>query len=716
MSRILVNTEYFSEAANDFKKNKGIYTKAPYKSREFMEYWGIQKKRCIEGYTVGDLSITGRHYWYLNFCPIKRSEDEKDPAKKGWNVMKEKELLFPKFWLIDYEWWWAKEIAMRGMLKEDVANLQIESLPIIDYTTGKHLVCVKTRRAGFSYKEAADGAYNYNFVPRSKSYFFASNREYLVVDGILNKFETYLEHLDKNTQNFWKKNRMEKDSLSDMHWKASYIDSHKNTKGYQSEVIGVIINDPNKVRGKDGVKITYEEAGSFKNLSAALAISLPSVKDGSTMTGQISVFGTGGEEGPAIAGLEDLIYNPHSNDFLEFKNIWEDGMENSLVGYFVPCYMANKDFMDASGNVDKQGALDFDEGERQKQKETNDPKKLDRRIAEFPRTIDEALSRSHKSVFSRVEQIRKHRKAIANNLDLLSSIRHGTLIETKKGVTFVPVEDAKPLDFFPHQPTQDLTGCVSISRPPELNFDGVPLGEKYQIIVDPYYKDGAVDTTSLWAAYVVRKMGKGDPIGGRECARYVGRPEQLETCYELTALLSKLYGGAKIQCEIQGGGADFFRFLKRKNLLHIVNFEPLVTTSKEIVSEKNRSYFMNVTTESKRTGLSGFAGWFEQVIGIDEEGEPIYRFQTCTDLGLLDECIKWKDGLNVDRISSWILFYFMNQEEEIIDSTSSNSNSQSLTNTLVSSLFNTPLSSSEMDIVQNVLSDSSVIGVSIEDM
>ena len=707
MAKILVNTEYFSEAANDYRKNKGVYTKAPFKSREFMEYWGEQKRRCLQGYEVGGTKITGRHYWYLNFCPIKRTEEDKDPLKKEWNVMKEKELLFPKFWLVDYEWWWAKEIAMRGMLKEQVAQLELASLPVQDYLDGKHLVCAKTRRAGFSYKEAADGAYNYNFIPRSKSYFFASSSEYLVVDGILNKFEVYLEHLDKNTQSFWKKNRMEKSSLSDMHWKSSYIDSNKRVKGYQSEVIGVTITNPNKVRGKDGVKITFEEAGSFKDLLSALAIALPSVKDGKTMTGQISVFGTGGEEGPAIEGLETLMYNPDTYDMLAFNNIWEEGMETTKVGYFVPCYLANQDFMDENGNVDLAGAIAHDDSERAKKKASGNAKDLDRRVAEFPRTIDEALARSSKSIFNRVESMRKHLKALKSNQDVLSSIRHGTLVETTKGVTFVVDSTKVPITTYPHKQTDDLSGAVSIYYPPAA-------GEEYLTVVDPYYKDGAADLTSLWACYVVKKPSKGNALGGQIAATFVGRPDQLETCYEYSYLLAKLYK-SKIQSEIQGGGHEFFKFLKRKGELEMVCFEPILATSKEIIAERNRKYFMNVTTESKRTGFSGFANWFEQIVGLDENGDPIYRFQMCSDVGLLEECVKWRDGGNYDRISAMVIYFFMLQDLELEEAQRAQAESGRGSH-LLDSIFSSSISSNEYDIVEDVLGGSSYIGDDIFNM
>jgi hypothetical protein len=43
--------------------------------------------------------------------------------------MKPKEMmLFPGFWEVDYNWWWAKEIAMNGMYKNEVAELQTRRL------------------------------------------------------------------------------------------------------------------------------------------------------------------------------------------------------------------------------------------------------------------------------------------------------------------------------------------------------------------------------------------------------------------------------------------------------------------------------------------------------------------------------------------------------------------------------------------------------------
>lgn len=67
----IANTRYFCEAAVDYKKNQGRYTKAPIASKEWVEYWREQKRRCLEGYQVAGIKITGRHYYFLNFTRME---------------------------------------------------------------------------------------------------------------------------------------------------------------------------------------------------------------------------------------------------------------------------------------------------------------------------------------------------------------------------------------------------------------------------------------------------------------------------------------------------------------------------------------------------------------------------------------------------------------------------------------------------------------------
>ena len=673
------NTRYFSEAAITFKRD-GVYCKAPKGHADYKVFWAEQKHRCKFGYAVGDLRITGRHYFYLNFCPIKRTAPKRGggneivvattlTAKDKIQAMKPKELLFPAFWEVDYQWWWAKEIAMNGMYADEVRSLQIEGLPIRDYLTGYHLACLKTRRAGFSYKEAADGVWNYNFIPNSKSYYFAAKDDYLTKDGILNKVTDFLDHLNTNTGDYWLKNRMEKNEM--MHRRASYLDKKRNPGGYKSEILGVIVNDPEKVRGKDGIKVTFEEAGSFKRLKAALAITMPSLKDGDIMTGQASIFGTGGEEGPDIEGLEDIFNTPEAYDILPFNNIWEEGMEATLCGYYVPCFKTYSSFMDEDGNIDIPAATVYDDTERAKKKLLRDPKEYDRRVAEFSRTPSEALQRLSLNIFP-VADCLQWQKQLLINKELTSFIKYGIVFPNKDGIwKFEPVPDAKPILKYPHDQDDDkdrenLEGCVTIYEDPRCDVRGNVHDRLYSVVVDPYYKDQAEDLTSLWCAYVIKHKTNDDPYGDKIVASFVGRPMSLTTAYRNTLGLSEIYN-AKIQSEISGGGQGLFDFLRTEHKLHKAEFEPTQFNKKENgPNEKNRNYFMNLSTDEKKNGLSYFAEWLMKPRGIDLFGNVLRNLHTVYDIALLQEIIKYNGIRNADRISSMIVGMFTFKEAIIV--------------------------------------------------
>nr|DAP33366.1 MAG TPA: Terminase large subunit [Bacteriophage sp.]DAU06967.1 MAG TPA: Terminase large subunit [Caudoviricetes sp.]DAX10714.1 MAG TPA: Terminase large subunit [Bacteriophage sp.] len=64
---------------------------------------------------------------------------------------------------------------------------------------------MKSRRKGYSYKNAAMACRNYYLFAGSKTYIYASNKQYLTEDGILTKAWDYMDFIDKNTA--WGKKR-----------------------------------------------------------------------------------------------------------------------------------------------------------------------------------------------------------------------------------------------------------------------------------------------------------------------------------------------------------------------------------------------------------------------------------------------------------------------------------------------------------------------------
>ena len=79
-----------------------------------------------------------------------------------------------------------------------------------------------------------------------------------------------LEWLNSQTDGWWRKNRMEFDNLTTK--KASVkikTPQGVEVKGYESLIGGIIVDNPEKVRGGRGELLVFEEAGSFKNLKKA---------------------------------------------------------------------------------------------------------------------------------------------------------------------------------------------------------------------------------------------------------------------------------------------------------------------------------------------------------------------------------------------------------------------------------------------------------------
>ncbi|MFN9971734.1 MAG: hypothetical protein ACK58T_17780, partial [Phycisphaerae bacterium] len=147
----------------------------------------------------------------------------------------------------------------------------------------------------------------YYHLRNSRNFVVAEQKEYLTGDGILSKTWEMLSFNDEHTA--WRQPRV-KDR--DLHKQAGYkrnINGSDVTMGFKSQIIGLSLKDnPNKIRGKAGELMFFEEAGSFTGLLKAWEIAMPTMRQGSKTLGTMIAFGTGGEEGPGFEGLEELFY------------------------------------------------------------------------------------------------------------------------------------------------------------------------------------------------------------------------------------------------------------------------------------------------------------------------------------------------------------------------------------------------------------------------
>jgi intein/homing endonuclease len=456
------NADKFRPAALRFEKN-GYYTSAPPGTTAFMQYWDEELGRCIHGYTTADGEyITGYFYFYLNYARIEKTEEVKKMQSNGkMRTIVRRIDSFPRYYDYDRAFFEAVEAAEEN---------------------GRHLVVIKKRGAGYSYKASSMMCRNFYCIPRSKSYAIASEAEYLTKDGLLTKAWSMMSFMDINTA-FGKK-RQKKDTA--MHKRASYViddDTYgiKSEQGWGSEIMGVSLkNDAQKARGKRGKLILWEEAGKFPNLKEAWQIARPSVEDGTVAFGLMIAYGTGGTEDADYEGLKQLFYEPEGYNALPIENEWDESANGAVGGFFVPQYYnmegtdkfgvveEGRKFMDENGNSDVVFTKKFCLVEREKiMTSSSDKTSIDRYIAERPFNPLEATLQIHGNIFPKKDLIR-HLAELRNSEKLKDFKQVGDLYFDEKGKVKWEIDIRyKDLTKYRLNPGDDPTGAIVIWEHPK---------------------------------------------------------------------------------------------------------------------------------------------------------------------------------------------------------------------------------------------------------
>lgn len=630
----LRDTHLFSPAAAHYKEF-GFYTDALPGTKQYFDYWDEEKHRCLHGYEVNGVKISGFHYFYLNYCPIDRIIDEEQPDGE---IISRRDRSFPAFYDGDFDYFNSVDRARKE---------------------NKHLVVLKARRKGFSYKAAAMLCRNYFHIRNSKNFVFASDKQYLTGDGMLSKAWDIVSFIDDNTA--WSQPRL---IDREMHKQSGYkknVNGADVTLGFKSQIIGVSLkDDPDKIRGKAGELIFFEEAGSFSGLLKAWEVAMPTMRQGSKTLGTMVAFGTGGEEGPGFEGMEELFYHPEAYDCLGFENEWDAGAMGTECGYFVPIYRNLDGFIDKDGNSLVEEAIAYEESQREKKKKGNDPKAFDQYIAEMPFTPQEATLQVTANTFDVASLKEQYNKVITHKLDKIG-VTGEMYYDTNGKIKFRPNPSIKPIVKFPHRKDDDLTGGIVIYEAPfKTEVEEVTPKNLYIICHDPYAQGKSASATSLGAAYVIKvpnNLSKPDDI---IVASYVGRPQSQDDYNRNLFMLAEYYN-AKIGFENDRG--EVIAYAKRFRKLHLLQEEFEMLDKRELRSKTvNRQYGMHMTEQRKAQGELYIRDWLVSGRGVNEDGEVTLNMHKIYDPALLLELIKFNRQGNFDRAMAFMIGMYHTRE------------------------------------------------------
>lgn len=645
--KITKNSNKFRQPALMFQRH-GMYTFAPPGTTEYMKYWTQEAEYCMNGYTAEDGDrIPGYYYFYLNYFPInlvKELEVEDARGNKVKRSMKDRD--FPRFY--DYDRFFFESI-------EEAEHI------------GRHMVVLKARRKGFSYKVASMLDRNFYFYRESKGFALASEMEFLTKDGILTKAWDGMDFIDQHTAWFKKRQKMNQK----MHKRASFIQKDKTgvevELGYKSEIIGVTLkNEPDRARGKAGKLIIFEEAGLFPNLLKAWQIAKPSVEQGSQVFGMLLAFGTGGVEGADFESLKELFERPSAYGCMEFDNIWDDDAVGTKCGFFVPQY-ANlegtynnpgdpdhgKPFMDEDGNTDVRIAKRFIMEERQKVIDNaSDKRAIDRHIAEQPCTPSEACLNISTNIFPKAD-LQRHLAYIRNHEKIRNFKQVGELyfdVDGKVKWKQTPKAEQKDIVKYKLDKNDDPTGQIVIWEHP---MDNPPYG-MYIGGTDPYDFDKS-GTNSLGSTFIYKRFQTFEGNYETIVAEYTGRPDTANDYYENVRKLL-LYFNATLLYENEKKGLFFY--FERKHCTYLLADQPgdlLRDIVKDSAVDRKKGIHMNQSIKDWAEGA--IRDW------LIEEYEPGKKNLTkLYSEALIEELISYNDKGNFDRVMAFGVLMLYRQQ------------------------------------------------------
>jgi hypothetical protein len=636
---IFINSNVFREAAMHFEKY-GYYTSALEGSVEWLKFWKEEQRRCIEGYEVSGVKITGHHYNYLNYTRIKAVN-----FKTGRKVIR-----FPDFWDGDYNFFWAIEIARNGISQKDFDALKL--FIKTDYLQGnKHIIVAKSRRKGYSYKVAAILSNIYNTIRDTTSVISAYEDKYAkdTMLKLMDNLNFYNEHTA------WKKGRTV--DRAD-HKRAGYFVLDKDgmpiERGYKSEVTKVTFKDnPDASRGKDAYIQIIDEAGVFGTpglLKNTLAATQPSFEAGDYLTGFLILFGTSGDLEGGTADFAEIFNNPEEYNFMPFNNVWDSGADKFKVGFFHPMQWNLEGYYDEQGNSDIEAAvkreLTIREGLYQKSKSQA---LINKRAMEYPMNPAEAFALSNNNDFPVMEL----KEVLAKMMPEKTYLKKGQAVELyyddEGKVQANPdlVGSLEPLYEFKNYDKQE--GAVVIYEQP---MDNPP---KYQYIMgyDPYRQDYG---SSLGAVIVYKTSVVYTKTHDTIVATYIGRPNTFDEYNRRVAMLAEFYGATILYENEVPAVKSWFLTHKKAHLLESQPDDAIKNVIKH--SAVKRVYGMHMNKQLLDTAEKYYKRWLLEERDLDGDGVMKMNLHYIPCPGLIQETIRYSRTVNTDRVSAMFMIMF----------------------------------------------------------
>jgi hypothetical protein len=607
----------------------GYYCDKPFKSKDFTDYWNLEKDKCRKGLIIknnnGTWFLTRDYYMWLNFLPIF----DKEKTKFGFAKLRDAQY----------------HMALYELLAE---------------LNWKHAAILKKRQIASSYFHAGKLINQLWFEEGVTLKMGAALKDYINEKGTWKFLDEYANFLNEHTA--WYRPMNPKKVLMWQQKIEEKVNGRIKDRGLKGTIQGMSFEkDPTNSVGGPVKYFFHEEAGIAPKMDQTYEYIRPALKSGFVTTGLFIAAGSVGDL-DQCEPLKDMVVNPVSNDIFPVEsNLIDDKGTIGLSGLFIPEQWSMPPYIDDYGNSKVEDALEALSEQFAQWKKELTPEQYQLRISQHPRNIKEAFATRTVSKFP--QHLLSHQAERIRNKDYPYEFLD--IYPGVDGKPEVKITNKLPISEFPlSKKASDKTGVLVVwERPVENPEFGMYYGS-----IDPVSEGRTTSSDSLCSIYIYKRKIQVKKINGTEVTTYLerdkvvaawcGRFDDINKTHERLRLIIEWYNAKTL---VENNISLFINYMIG------LNKQKYLVRKDEMVFLKELGSNMAVYQEYgwKNTGrlfkdhlLSYVIEYLKE--SIDEETKPdgtvvktTYGVERIPDPMLIVEMQAYEEGLNVDRLVSF---------------------------------------------------------------
>lgn len=617
--------QLFNEQAQKFNKDK-YYCDAPFRSKDFLNYWNTEKTKCRRGVIFIDGEFTWylprEYYMWINFLQIY------DKIYKRFE--------FPSVWDVQYH------MALYELLAE---------------LHGQHAFIVKKRQIASSYYHCAKLINELWFEEGSTLKIGASESRYIDMDGTWEFLEQYRNFLNTNTA--WYR-PFAPDHVKNWQQRIKVEENGREKfVGNQSRLIGLSF-EKSATKGVGGAcrYFFYEEAGVAPTMDKSYIYMQSALEAGEISVGMFIGAGSVGELKDCDPLKEGVLNPDRNNVYAVITNLIDEKGTIGRSGLFIPEHWGMPPYIDKFGNSLVKEALEALNKKYEEWKRTLLPNAYQLKVSQRPRNIAEAFAYREESKFPQ-HLVSMQMRSIEEQAYPYELIE---LEEQKNGVFKARKTTKPPINSFPVDPKlEDKTGTLVVYERPDENAEW----GTYIASIDPVSEGKTITSESLCSIYVYKLPVEVTRItdsgtetfieGDKIVAAWCGRYDDINKTHNKLRQIIQWYNAWTL---IENNISLFIQYMIQERLTKYLVPKSQIVFLKEAQANQNSFQefgWRNVGTIFKVHLLNHLVEFVSEVIDeeVDTDGNIIKKIHGITripDMMAMKEMQAYREGLNVDRL------------------------------------------------------------------